>query len=666
MNKQRHCINIIVPLLLLLIVCSLTFPVAATTGKSISEQQTLFEEAKELQKNKDFSAAIDRYKELITLSPVAGQEDSVFNIQADALLQLMYSYIFANRREDGAKYFTRLRHDDNCWIVRHSPRDIEICTAYALYEATQPEQAAVLIDSTLARPEEGRSSDRLYVDYGISSVIYNQIGQIRKAIDCNNRSLAILRTLPDKTKMAFVFGNLVYQYQQIGEFDQALAAYDSLIVSGQGEQNPYGLCAAEVNTVHLFDEWGIEEEVKNHLDKARQAAHTCGVADAFLRVDNLAAYYALLQKDYPTAASLIDSIGTRLPDRSQPTFYHRFYDNYCCIVSIGTAAKGDSGYLPRARKMIDELAGQSLDNLSVLSCRLLGDVLADKGDDQLAIKTYSICCDYIARNNLFNQQRHIYYSLAELYSRTGNHTEASRYYQLANQANSRFTERRNAGLISQFRVKYETREKEQQNKLLHSEVELKKKTIKYNIVIIISLLLLGCVFAICLIMRQRTLKLQHIADCKQHELDLIRQREARLLLEEKERLLRQMLNDRQELNRKNEELRNELEQLDARTGLQEIINNLSPRLLTTEEEQDFRRQFGLIHPAFLSLLRKVCPGLTRSEELLAMLIRLQLTTDEIAFALGNNRASVHTSRSRLRKKMEIQKDISLEEYLKDF
>ena len=127
-----------------------------------------------------------------------------------------------------------------------------------------------------------------------------------------------------------------------------------------------------------------------------------------------------------------------------------------------------------------------------------------------------------------------------------------------------------------------------------------------------------------------------------------------------------MLNDRQELNRKNEELRNELEQLDARTGLQEIINNLSPRLLTTEEEQDFRRQFGLIHPAFLSRLRKVCPGLTRSEELLAMLIRLQLTTDEIAFALGNNRASVHTSRSRLRKKMEIQKDISLEEYLKDF
>lgn len=632
---------------------------------STARWHTLAARAQELQKNKDYPAAIARYQELVAITPSAGKEADAFEPLADGLLQLMYCYVFANRREDGAAYFSRIRQENNLWLVRHSPRDIEICTAYALYEAARPEQAAALIDTTLARPENGRKPDRLYVDYGISSVIYNQVGQIDKAIDCNKRSLAILRTLPDKSKMVFVLGNLVYQYQQIGEFNSALAAYDSLIASGLGEKNPYGLCAAEVNTVHLFDEWGLEEEVRYHLSKARQAADASGIPDAFLRVDNLAAYYALLQKDYREASVLIDSMETRLPDRSQQSFYHRFYDNYRDILAIGTARKESPAYRPVALRMLDRLAGQSLDNLSVLSYRLLGDALADKGDDALAIRAYRICTDYIEQNKLLNQQRNIYFSLAECYARTGNHAEASGYYQLAHRSNSRFTTRRNAGLMSQFRVKYETHEKEQQNLLLRSEVKLKQRTIYYNILIIIVLVLLGFVFFLWILMRHRTFQLQHEADRKQHELDEIRQQEARLLLEEKERQLRQMLVDRQELNRRNEELCNELKNLNVQKDMDEIIDILSPRLLTNEEEKNFRRQFASIHPSFVSKLRHACPDITRSEELLAMLIRTKLTTDEIASALGNNRASVHTARSRLRKKFNLAKDISLDQLLND-
>ena len=234
--------------------------------------RSLFERAKEAQGKKDYPAAIDAYGRLVALTPPAGQDSAAYEWLADGLLQLMYCYVFDGRREDGAIYFTRLYEANDYWIVRHSPRDIEICTAYALYEAAQPDRAAALIDHTWTRPNGGRSPERLYVDYGISSVIYNQIGEVRKAIDCNEHSLALLKGLPDKSKMAFVLGNLIYQYQQVGEFERALAAYDSLIVSGQGEMNPYGLCAAEVNVVHLFDEWGMEDEVFRHLEKAREAA----------------------------------------------------------------------------------------------------------------------------------------------------------------------------------------------------------------------------------------------------------------------------------------------------------------------------------------------------------------------------------------------------------
>ncbi|EFR53586.1 hypothetical protein BFAG_02281 [Bacteroides fragilis 3_1_12] len=64
-------------------------------------------------------------------------------------------------------------------------------------------------------------------------------------------------------------------------------------------------------------------------------------------------------------------------------------------------------------------------------------------------------------------------------------------------------------------------------------------------------------------------------------------------------------------------------------------------------------------------LRCQCPELTRNDELLCMLILLNQSTDEIALALGISRASVNSGRSRIRKKLGLGKDESLEAYLQN-
>ena len=132
-----------------------------------------------------------------------------------------------------------------------------------------------------------------------------------------------------------------------------------------------------------------------------------------------------------------------------------------------------------ARQLIGQLKDRPLNNLSVLTYRLLGDVLAEVGETALSIEAYQACCDYIEKNQLVNQQRLVYYALGKLYAETMRPAESSRYLLMAHQANQQFTERRNAGLISQFRVKYETREKEQDNRLLRSELQLQKRTLQY-------------------------------------------------------------------------------------------------------------------------------------------------------------------------------------------
>jgi Response regulator containing a CheY-like receiver domain and an HTH DNA-binding domain len=96
-----------------------------------------------------------------------------------------------------------------------------------------------------------------------------------------------------------------------------------------------------------------------------------------------------------------------------------------------------------------------------------------------------------------------------------------------------------------------------------------------------------------------------------------------------------------------------------------LITEHPSRLITTDGEQQFRQHFFDLYPAFLIRLREAYPAITPSEEILSMLIRLNMSNQEIAFALGNNLSSIHTSRSRLRKKLNICKSDSLDAFVRN-
>lgn len=612
-------------------------------GTFTSYAKQLFEQAAKEQKQQRYSKAIPIYQELIELTPPDEEIKEVNDILAEGLIQMMYCYIFDNRREEGANYFNRIYTENTCWVVSHATRDVEICLAYSLYEAAQPDKAKEVIDRALSRSITGRTYQLLYADYGISSVIYNQVGQIDKAIECNLKSIEILRKLDDNSNIIFALGNLIWQYQQIGELEKSLAAYDELIQAEATNTNPYGVCAAEINVVELYSEWGLEEEVRIHLAKAMEAANACGIAEAKLRTFTRSVYQALLDKNHKQACSDFDSMLVYLPQKEQSNFYHALYEQFNTVFALQTKNGNPQAHIAEARRQLRELKKRQPDSFTILFCRLIGDALAENGEKELAAEAYTNCCDYIRHNHLLNHQRHIFYALAILLTDMQQTSEAARYLKEAQEANRVFNERHNAKMLSQFRIKYETNEKEQANKLLTAELKLKRRTLEYYTSIIIGLLLAGCLIGLWI---------------------TVRQRESRQKMEKQEYQLKQMLTDNQQINKRNEELRARLEQIDAQNSVQEIINRLSPQLLTYEEETEFRRKFALIHPAFLTKVREACPEITRSEELLLMLFRLNLTPEEVSFALGNNRASVYSSRSRLKRKLKIDKDTSVEDFIK--
>ncbi|WP_277466441.1 hypothetical protein [Parabacteroides sp. PF5-6] len=142
----------------------------------------------------------------------------------------------------------------------------------------------------------------------------------------------------------------------------------------------------------------------------------------------------------------------------------------------------------------------------------------------------------------------------------------------------------------------------------------------------------------------------------------------RLKLQKQEELLRNLIASRKELSQRNEELRRQLKEIQDRpekvTDLGKVMEMLHPRLLTHDEEDQFRQSFSALHPMFLHRLRQECPSITKGEELFCMLLVLNQTNEEIAYTLGINRPSVIKTRYRLRRKIDCPSEKTIETWVR--
>jgi DNA-binding CsgD family transcriptional regulator/tetratricopeptide (TPR) repeat protein len=111
-----------------------------------------------------------------------------------------------------------------------------------------------------------------------------------------------------------------------------------------------------------------------------------------------------------------------------------------------------------------------------------------------------------------------------------------------------------------------------------------------------------------------------------------------------------------------EKLEQQVKGRDISAGQHAIINELSLQTILTEEDWNkFRSLFEKIYPGFFIKLKEKSPDITLAEQRMAALTRLYLTTKQIASMLGISIDSVHKTRQRLRQRLRLGADASLEE-----
>lgn len=97
--------------------------------------------------------------------------------------------------------------------------------------------------------------------------------------------------------------------------------------------------------------------------------------------------------------------------------------------------------------------------------------------------------------------------------------------------------------------------------------------------------------------------------------------------------------------------------------INKLIKKIEGHVDRNKDWEDFEDKFNLLHSDFFKKLKEDHPKLSVGEAKLCMLLKMKLSTKEIANQLNLSVRGVETRRYRLRKKLQLPKELELESYV---
>ena len=95
----------------------------------------------------------------------------------------------------------------------------------------------------------------------------------------------------------------------------------------------------------------------------------------------------------------------------------------------------------------------------------------------------------------------------------------------------------------------------------------------------------------------------------------------------------------------------------------EIKNKMNFRIQIDKDWEVFRRHFEEVHPSFFADLKAKFPNLSNNDLRLLALLKMSLSTKEIALLLNITPESVKKSRYRLRRKMDLNEEANIGKFI---
>ena len=508
--------------------------------------------------------------------------------------------------------------------------------------------------------------------FWLSSVYRNLavIGEVEEQPDSSlyylDECLAVLAEHPDSLVLGDVYLSKGFAYRTKGYYELSIEALlnASRIFEHIDNENRKGYVSQNLGLTY-YQSGRLEEGIKSNNQSIKHFIKANNLRAAGQSLNNVGVYHYKLKEYNPAKKAHLTSIEYA----KQTEQFDVLLDNYlniCDIYFDENQLDSFNIWLAKANALADSLDyKQAISDVDRYQARLA--IIQKNGN--AAHRFTSNATKNI--NEYFDPQyqKAAYTDLSEILESLEQYDEAMFYLKQANAIeDSLFTLKRDQQ-VEELNLIYQTERKDAEIILLNKNAELDstRKNALWGGLALSSLLFLSVIFSI-----QQKRKREKFIFEQEKELETERRKNLEMELEfKKKELIAKAL----QLAGKNEflhKLEDEIQSLQStvdhtvKTTSEKISRMIRYDSSDDDEWNQFSKEFSSIHSDFTERLLKTFGKFSTSEMRLITLLKMNLSSKDIANILRISEAGIKKARYRLRKKMNLESDMNLQSYIMAF
>ncbi len=510
---------------------------------------------------------------------------------------------------------------------------------------------------------------------------YAILGLYDNAVDYYNKALEIHKKTGNKEEIYSVLNNLGGAYFGLAEYEKSIDHFEQTLKFDEAQGDNNNLSISNNNIGKVYQAWGKYDLSIKYFNKALLYSRKAGnkMTEA-IRLSNLGMSY-LGKKEYDKALEYL----YQALDLDKQTGNHYKTAIRENEISKILAKKGD----------FDKAIEYSLSALDFFRKANIHESMAivyiDLGGYYLGIGSYkeaeNALIESLNQADIMDSQyltMQAYKGLSEVYEQWGKYDSALSYFKQYESINQDLFTAEKHKQLANFEIKYQTREKEAENALLKKENLLKQRRMTILMLVIAALLIISILLVFSYRLKSKTIRQQkklakleaeknekeqqHLHDkvFAEKQINRLQEEQYNARIENKNELLTRSTLD---LIQKNELLVNLKDRIleNAKKGEcihHDLISILNQNIDQDQDWKKFSLEFEDIHPGFFDELKERFPGLSELNIRLCAYLRIGLTSSEIAQLLYVSVSAINKNRQRLRKKMGLEAETDLTDFLK--
>lgn len=464
--------------------------------------------------------------------------------------------------------------------------------------------------------------------------------------------------------------NISNSYSAIGERSKAANELLSGIKIAEAINNDEVKCICLNNLSILYQAMGKNDEALKYLFEteniSKKTGDTANLANVYNNIG--LTYQALNKSDLALKYYIMSAeIRRQMNDKNGISIA---YNN---IGSLRYDAKDYPTSLEYFKKAYN--LSQETHNLLSSSKYLknISDALIEMGRVKEAIGYLNKSLSIAYEINASNEKSTALFALSDAYEKSNDYKQAYKYFKAYATYSDSLNILQNNKAVEELKIQYESEKKEQQINRLEKEKELAKT----NQILLIGLIILTAFIGILIFLWQRNkyLKNRQLTEFEQSlmheklEISKLEQNSLKQKLEFKEK---ELVNLALIIVQKIEfidSLKNEIKNLqkDSNVTKSDILNKINLLISSNskidKELSEFRMRVDNVNKTFFKKLEEKFPTITENEKKLSALLRINLSSKDIASINNISPSSVDMSRYRLRKKLNLSNKENIVDFL---